>query len=246
MEKTSPSAIESIGNFLKFSPSGEVSIIPSGVPDGASYPVAAIHQAQGMTFAAFLANAILKKDGGGQGLIASYASNTTINADATTKEIKVYGTGNTINGLDGKNNDSAYTVAAMAGGNTINTGAGRATATIAGANNKINIGAGTAEIKDEGKFNTITLAKAGGGTALIHGHIFDRGTKLDLKALLADTAWDGDRAMLNRFLKVVQSEDAATLMVIPTGKDEGTSYVAAKFFTYPALTLSQVLLSAIM
>src|SRR5262249_18001780 len=101
--------------------------------------------------------------------IGLYASNTTINADSTTKTITVYGIGNTING-----NTAAYTLTATAGGNTFNAGSGQATLNIGGAGNTVSVGSANTWINDSGTSNTIKLSAAGSGVAVITGSIFSQ------------------------------------------------------------------------
>lgn len=242
-------AQSSLGNFLKVTISGTtaiVSVVPSGTAGGTSYPIVGLHDQASLTLSTLLQHSVVSSGGSSGGgtvtpsVITSYASNTVITGDAGTTAIKVYGTGNTINGGSG-----TYTVQAFAGGNTVNTGTGTSTLSIGGAYNRINVGAGNTRINDSGSYNIITLAAPGGGVADIYGYIFTRGTKLNLREVMADTAWTGDQNTLGSFLTVAISGSLATIRVNPTGIPGGASYAVAMLHDHSTLTLTKLLAGSV-
>jgi hypothetical protein len=171
--------------------------------------------------------------------IGLYASNAVINADSITKNITVYGIGNTVNG-----GRASYTLNATAGGNTFNAGSGQSTLNISGVGNTITIGSANTWINDNGTSNIIRLSAAGGGVAVITGSIFSQGTKLDLSTLMSSTTWDGDQTQISRYLKIWISGTTGVLLVTPSGTSTGTAYVAAKLNSYGTLTLPTLLANA--
>lgn len=152
----------------------------------------------------------------------------------------VHGTRVTVNG-----GAASYTLSAAAGGNTVNAGSGAATLNLGGVYTKINMGSGKTQINDQGTYNVIKLAAAASGIAVISGKIFQNGTRLDLRTLLDSTSWNGDSAVLSRYLKIWTDETAAYLLVTPTG-DGGKTYVTAKLTSYDSLSLSTLLGNAVL
>jgi lysophospholipase L1-like esterase len=167
--------------------------------------------------------------------IDSYASNTTINLAPAVETVTLHGTNVTING-----GAASYTLSAPAGGNTVNAGAGESTMNVGGVYTRINVGSGNVRINDEGTYNVVKLAEPGSGVAVITGNIFQKGSRLDLRTLLARTSWNGSSTSLNQYLKIWISEGNAFLLVSPTGAG-GKNFVAARLTSYDSLAFTTLL-----
>jgi len=165
--------------------------------------------------------------------ISTSASNTTINANAGTTFISVYGTGDTINGSSG-----TYTVQAFKGNNTINTGAGTATVYVGGTNNKVVIGSGTATINDSGNSNTFSFAAPGTGRTHIYGYVLSQNDTLDFRTLLAGTQWNGSAATVGNFLIVTNQGGNSMVSVNTSGAAGGATYPVVTLHGYGYLTLA--------
>jgi hypothetical protein len=176
-----------------------------------------------------------------QTVINSSASNTTITADYTTTTMNLSGKGNTINA-----GAATTLIQAFAGTNTFNLSSATAKVYVANSGNKINVGSGVTSIYDGGTNNTFAFSTIGGGQTDIYGYIFDRGSKLDLKQLLAHTEWDGTTATLNKFLKVSISGVTANVSVTPSGTVGGLSYNVIALHDHPKMTLTTLIANSIL
>jgi hypothetical protein len=167
---------------------------------------------------------------------ADSADSAAPNAASTPKTIAVEGTGNTINTGDG-----AATVTALKGGNTITTGGGATTVYIGGTGNTLTFGAGPATVRDSGANTTYTFGPPGSGTVDTYGYILNSGAKLNLRTLLAGTAWQGDAATLGDFLKVETAGSNMVVSVNASGVASGATYPVAVLHDYPDMTLANLL-----
>jgi hypothetical protein len=96
-------------------------------------------------------------------------------------------------------------VQAFQGGNRITTGAANDLISFAGSGNTINAGAGTNVLQDSGSNNTIVMPGAAQGFDDVFGYVLQNGDKLDFRAALAATSWNGTQSTLGNFLHVTTS-----------------------------------------
>ncbi len=104
-------------------------------------------------------------------------------------------------------------VQAWQGYNTITTGAGNDTISVAGTGNVIDAGAGTNTINDSGSGNTIVMPGAGAGMDQIYGYVARNGDRFDFSAALHATAWNGAPATVGQFLHVSTSGNDAIISI---------------------------------
>lgn len=173
--------------------------------------------------------------------VFSTASGTTFNATSSTATMLIYGTGDTINA-----GPATQLIQAFSGGNTINGSTGNATISIANSGNTINVGSGTTRINDSGINDVIGFSNIGGGMTDVYGYIFENGAKLNLKPLMAKTAWDGNSATLGNFLQVRVAGDTATITVRPSGLTGGVSQDFVALHGESWLTLATLVPNAIL
>jgi hypothetical protein len=168
------------------------------------------------------------------------ASNTTVSASAGDHMIFIGGTGDTLTATGGTESVEAYQ-----GGNAITTGAGDDTIRIAGSGNTIDAGAGNNHLEDSGSNNTIVLPGAGHGNDDIFGWVTQNGDTFDLRPLLAQTQWNGDRGSIGNYVQVNMGGDSAVITVDPSGTPGGGSYNVATLHASGAMDLSALLAHAI-
>jgi hypothetical protein len=164
-------------------------------------------------------------------------SGTHINAGSGDHMIFIGGTGDVLTAIGG-----TQTVMAFQGGNAITTGAGNDTIRIAGSGNVVTAGAGTNWIEDSSGNNRIVLPQAGQGFDDIYGDVLQQNDMLDLRPMLAATAWKGNRATIGDFVKVVAPNQVnATITVDPSGIVGGDSYTVATLHGSGPVSLSHLL-----
>jgi hypothetical protein len=166
------------------------------------------------------------------------ASNSFITATSGAHTITITGSGDTVSATGG-----AETIQASAGLNAITTGTANDTIRFAGSGNVIDAGSGTNMIYDSGTDNTIVLPAAGQDD--IYGNTFTNGDVFDLRALLAQTSWNGTASTLSNFLSVGMNGTNGQLTVDPTGVAGGASHIAAVFESSGQMGLSTLLAHAI-
>ncbi|WP_158929520.1 hypothetical protein [Acidisphaera sp. S103] len=162
---------------------------------------------------------------------------TSINAGSGDHVFFIGGTGDVLTAVNG-----TETVMAFQGGNTITTGVGNDTIRIAGSGNVVNAGAGTNQIEDSGGNNRIMLPQGGQGFDDIYGYVLQQNDTLDLRPMLAATAWNGNLAKIGNFVKVAAPDQVdATITVDPSGIAGGASYSVATLHGSGAVSLSDLL-----
>jgi hypothetical protein len=165
------------------------------------------------------------------------ANATRINANQGDHMIFIGGTGDVLIAING-----TESVAALRGGNTITTGAGNDTIHIAGSGNVVNAGAGINQIGDSGSNNRIVLPLAGQGFDDINSPVLLHNDTLDLRSMLAATAWNGNLAKIGNYVQVASPNQVdATITVDPSGIAGGASYAVATLHGSGPVSLSELL-----
>jgi hypothetical protein len=165
------------------------------------------------------------------------ANATRINANSGDHMVFIGGTGDVMTAING-----TETVVALQGGNAITTGAGNDTIQTAGSGNVVNAGAGTNQIEDSGSNNRIVLPLAGQGFDDINSPVLQQNDMLDLRPMLAATAWNGNLAKIGNFVQVAAPNHVdATITVDPSGVAGGASYAVATLHGSGPVSLSDLL-----
>jgi len=113
-------------------------------------------------------------------------------------------------------------VQAYSGYNTISTGMGNDTISIAGTGNVVNAGAGTNTINDSGGGNTIVMPAARSGIDQIHGYVVQNGDRFDFTAALRNTDWNGFRSSVGQFLHIAKAGNDAIISISATANGAAT------------------------
>ena len=162
-------------------------------------------------------------------------SNVTISATAGNHMIFIGGSNDILNATGGREQ-----VTALQGGNSITTGASADIIRLGGSGNVVNAGGGSNTITDTGSGNIIVLSLPGQGHDTILSSLAGTADTLDLRPLLADTAWNGAGATLGNFLITRMVGSAQTILSVrPSGVSGSATYAVAQLSD--AFTLSGML-----
>lgn len=166
--------------------------------------------------------------------VVENVSYSIITATAGDHMIFIGGSGDSLTATGG-----TETVQADQGANKIITGAGNDTISFAGSGNNINAGAGTNTLNDSGTKSMIVMPGAGKGFDEIFGPVLQNGDKLDFRAALSLTAWDGSQATIGNFLHVTTS--GANAVISLSNTNSGAATAIANLEGAGSLTLSGLL-----
>ncbi len=162
-------------------------------------------------------------------------SNVTISATAGNHMIFIGGSNDILTATGGREQ-----VTALLGGNSITTGASADVIRLGGSGNVVNAGGGSNTITDTGSGNIIVLSLPEQGHDTILSSLAGTADTLDLRPLLADTAWNGAGATLGNFLITRMVGSAQTILSVrPSGVSGSATYAVARLSD--AFTLSGML-----